>query len=99
MQRPAMLHDIDDPLRSAPVGAADRDEDLLVPVLRAGAPVGPAPTLAMSRALAGRELAGLSARTRRFLNPQPYPVGLDPRLHAMKMALIARARAAPSGDL
>ena len=45
---------------------------------------------------AARELAELSPRARRFLNPQPYPVGLDPHVHARKQQLIAEARAPQS---
>ncbi len=30
---------------------------------------------------------------RRFLNPQPYPVGLDAHVHTRKQQLIAEARA------
>ncbi|MBZ0233554.1 MAG: hypothetical protein K8M05_14610, partial [Deltaproteobacteria bacterium] len=49
--------------------------------------------LAAARARAAADLAALSPRTRRFLNPQPYPVGLDPVLHERKLALVAEARA------
>jgi hypothetical protein len=39
----------------------------------------------------------LSPRTRRFLNPQPYPVGLDAHVHTRKQQLIAEARAREAG--
>ena len=48
--------------------------------------------LATARARAAGELAQLSVRTRRFMNPQPYPVGLDDHVHERKLALIAEAR-------
>ena len=48
----------------------------------------------MPGARAAADLARLSPRTRRFLNPQPYPVGLDRAVHARKQELIAAARGA-----
>lgn len=89
----AALHDIDDPLRPPLVPAFDTAEDLLVTYLADGAPVAPLDDVATARARAARELAQLSPRTRRFLNPQPYPVGLDPHVHARKQQLVAEARA------
>jgi nicotinate phosphoribosyltransferase len=87
------LHDIDDP-RHPPV-APDYDDarDLLIPVLDRGAPVGQLASLAEARECAARDLAALSLWTRRFMNPEPYRVGLDPHVHARKLALIAQARA------
>jgi nicotinate phosphoribosyltransferase len=70
----------------------DRHSKLLVTALDGGKRVGGETTLDEARARAARELAALSARTRRFLNPQPFPVGLDPHVHATKQALIERAR-------
>jgi nicotinate phosphoribosyltransferase len=72
--------------------AHDRADDLLVRVLDRGAPVGELPDLEASRARAAAELAALSPRTRRFLNPQPTPVGLDDYVHAHKLAMVAEAR-------
>lgn len=88
------LHDIEHPLLPAHVPAYDREDDLLVRVLERGQPVGELPDLHASRARAKAELAELSPRTRRFLNPQPYPVGLDDHVHARKLAMIAEARRA-----
>jgi nicotinate phosphoribosyltransferase len=87
------LHDIEDPLRPPAMPAFDDASDLLVTYLRAGAPVRAADTIDVARARAARELAELSPRARRFLNPQPYPVGLDPYVHTRKQALVAEARA------
>ena len=50
-------------------------------------------TMIEAKARATSELAQLSPRTRRFANPQPYPVGLDKHVHTRKLALIAAARA------
>jgi nicotinate phosphoribosyltransferase len=89
----AALHDIEDPVRPAYVPVYDDASDLLVTYLRAGQRVQPADSIASARARAARELGELSPRARRFLNPQPYPVGLDPHVHTRKLALIAEARA------
>ncbi|HEU4734297.1 MAG TPA: nicotinate phosphoribosyltransferase [Kofleriaceae bacterium] len=91
--REAALHDIEDPLRPAYVPVFDEASDLLVTYLRRGELVQPPGPLEEARARAARELAELSPRARRFLNPQPYPVGLDPQVHARKQQLIAEARA------
>jgi nicotinate phosphoribosyltransferase len=45
-----------------------------------------------ARARATRELAALSPRTRRFLNPQPHRVGIDAGTFALKQRLIEEAR-------
>jgi nicotinate phosphoribosyltransferase len=87
------LHDIEDPMRPPYSPVFDEDADLLVTYLRRGEPVCEPDSLDVARDRAARELAQLSPRTRRFLNPQPYPVGLDPHVHACKQQLVAEARA------
>ena len=67
-------------------------EDLLVPVFRAGRLVYEAPPLPAIRQRTFDQLALLPPATRRFLNPQPYPVGLERGLHEMKTELILKAR-------
>ena len=66
--------------------------DLLVRYLERGEAVRVPEDLATCRARAAAELAQLSPRTRRFHNPQPYPVGLDRHVHMRKQQLIADAR-------
>jgi nicotinate phosphoribosyltransferase len=90
----AALHDIDDPLRPAISPPHDSAEDLLVTYLADGHAVRAPDDTAAARGRAARELGQLSARSRRFLNPQPHPVGLDPHVHARKQQLVAEARAA-----
>jgi nicotinate phosphoribosyltransferase len=87
------LHDIEDPLRPPLSPAFDEAYDLLVTYLRGGQVVHEPDPIEVARARAARELSQLSPRARRFLNPQPYPVGLDPHVHLCKQALIAEARA------
>jgi len=76
--------------RSIPAHSGHRD--LLQPIFRAGELVYSTPTLQEARANAATELARINGRIRRFVNPQYYPVGLEPGLHELKQALIARAR-------
>ena len=89
---PLELHDLEDPLRPASPPEADGFEDLLTTVMRDGERVGPRATLDEARVRAVTDLARLSPRTRRYANPQPYPVGLDRAVHARKLELIANAR-------
>jgi len=88
----AVLHDIEEPLRPPVSPVFDESADLLVTYFRGGQPVRDADPVEVARARAARELAELSPRARRFLNPQPYPVGLDPHVHARKQQLVAEAR-------
>ncbi|MEZ6072050.1 MAG: nicotinate phosphoribosyltransferase [Pirellulales bacterium] len=77
-----------------PTGAVGGD--LLGPVLRGGAPVGPyadgTETLEVARTRAARELAGLHPSVRRLLNPHEYPVGIDVGLHERRDQMIREMR-------
>lgn len=67
-------------------------EDLLVPVFRGGELVYVEPTLLHTRERAETQLRHLHAGIKRLLNPHEYPVGLEPRLHDLKMQLVLRNR-------
>jgi nicotinate phosphoribosyltransferase len=69
-----------------------RREDLLVPVLKAGVRVGPAPGLADIRARAQKQRESLNRATRRLLNPHEYPVGLEAGVHERRTQLVLAAR-------
>ena len=69
-------------------------EDLLVPIFRGGVLVYEEPTLQAIRARAQAQLGRLHAGTKRLLNPHEYPVGLEPGLFELKMALIFKNRPA-----
>ncbi len=96
-QGPA-LHDIEDPTRPAFTPAFETGEDLLVTMLDRGVAVRTPDDVEACRTRAAAELAALSPRTRRFMNPQPYPVGLDAHVHGRKQQLIAAARQAVAED-
>ncbi len=87
-----VMHDIEDPTRRRAIPAGAAHEELLVPIYRAGKRCYEPPAIDKVKARAAAELAGVSPRTRRLLNPHLYPVGLDPALHQLKMKLLARAR-------
>lgn len=86
------LFDIENPNHPTYSPTYDSAEDLLVTYLEKGELVRAPDSIATARGRAASELSRLSPRTRRFLNPQPYPVGLDRNVHTKKQALIARAR-------
>jgi hypothetical protein len=89
---PHAIHDIEEPSRSPYLPTSDSGSDLLKPVFARGAFIGEF-SVEAARERAAADLAALSPRTRRFLNPQPYPVGLDPYVHHHKLEMIAVARA------
>ena len=67
-------------------------EDLLVPIMRNGRIVHDCPPLAESRRRTADQLAGLHPTIRRFVNPHPYPAGLELGLHDLRTRLILAAR-------
>jgi nicotinate phosphoribosyltransferase len=87
------LYDIEDPTRPPASPTHDTADDLLACVMDRGRPLAIG-DLAAARDRAAADLAALSPRTRRFVNPQPFPVGLDRRVHDRKQQLIADARGA-----
>ena len=71
-----------------------RAEELVLPVLRRGKRVAPAPDLDSIRARARAQLDSLHPAIRRLLNPHTYPVGLERRLHDRRVAQVLRQAAA-----
>jgi len=86
------LHDIEDPLKAPVTPEFTEGADLLVTMLDKGARVAPPEPISVARDRAAAELAALSPRSRRFMNPQPYLVGLDHHVHTRKQQLIKAAR-------
>jgi nicotinate phosphoribosyltransferase len=88
----ATLVALDDPRHrwEIPEGAAG--ENLLIPIFRAGELIWESPSLPEIRERAARQLGMLSERTRRLSQPEPYPVGMDVRLHRMIADLSRRAQ-------
>jgi nicotinate phosphoribosyltransferase len=73
-------------------------EDLLVPVLRQGEPVGEAPALEAIRERVRQQLAMLHPGIKRLTNPHQYPAGLELGLHELKTQLILRAKGDAAGN-
>jgi nicotinate phosphoribosyltransferase len=67
-------------------------EDLLVPVLRGGAPVWTAPPLAAVRARSAEQLERFHSGVKRLVHPHAYPVGLERNLYDLRTRLILEAR-------
>lgn len=72
------------------IPAEARWSDLLVPVMRRGRLVGELPEPAAIREFAASQLAELPDVTRRLDNPEPYFVGHEPRLAALKESLLSQ---------
>jgi nicotinate phosphoribosyltransferase len=93
------MYDIEDPTRPRDIGERDSHEDLLVPVFRQGKAVYNAPKTGEIRERAQQQMARLDPRSKRFLNPQIYPVGLEKMVHQRKLRLIAQARGEVTGEV
>ena len=76
--------------RTLPIGLDE--EDLLVPVFRAGQVVYAAPAPVLARGRAGLQLAALPAGCKRLRNPDAYPVGLEAALAELYARTTAQAR-------
>jgi nicotinate phosphoribosyltransferase len=84
-----------DPADSLHMRAIETDwraEELVLPAMRHGTRVAPAPALEEIRARAKTQIAGLHPATRRLLNPHTYPVGLEMRLHERRTGLVLERR-------
>ena len=68
----------------------DTFEDLLVPVMRDGRAVAAPPALVEIRQRTGRQLACLKPEMKRFTGAEIYPVGLERKLHELRMRLMQR---------
>ena len=80
------------PAKAWQVPNEEHARDLLVPVFEDGRVLEQPRPLNEVRTSALQELARLDPRSRRLLNPQEYPVGLDRVVSDRKLRLIAEAR-------
>lgn len=79
-----------------PTGVAA--EDLLVPVFRGGRSIYPECSLSESQKRTRQQVAALSDEVQRLQGSTPYPVGLERRLHELKMSLAAKLRVTSPGS-
>ncbi len=84
---------IDEHGREIPIPADAESEDLLVPVLRQGRVVYDSPPIEAMRRRSLEQVEKLGAGVRRLVEPDPYAVGLDLRLHRLRERLIAELQA------
>jgi nicotinate phosphoribosyltransferase len=89
---PCTMVDPLDPTRQRVLSPELIHEDLLIPVVRAGKRVDPAPNLHQIQEHARRELAQLDPAVQRLVNPHEYPVGLSAELYTERVRLIQHAR-------
>ena len=89
--RPAVVDLADETRRTMPNSAAFND--LLVPVFRGGRAVYDAPPVIDAQRRTKEQIAQLAEQVKRLDNPQRYPVGLQERLHQLKLKLVAEAEA------
>ncbi len=83
----ATMVDIIDPVTVHRLGACTPRE-LMVPVVRGGRAVGEPESLEVARARCKDALMRLDPATKRFLNPQTYPVGLSRSLSDLRQRLV-----------
>lgn len=69
-----------------------RSQDLLVPIFRKGKLVYDFPTLPQIQEKSKTELSRLPSNMGRFVNPQPYFVGLEKELYRKKLEMIRKLR-------
>lgn len=79
---------VDDPGQKIKVPADASRRDLLVPILKEGKLQAPFPSLHEVRGYSLGEQSKFPNAMRRFLNPQPYPVGYDGALYERKRQMI-----------
>jgi nicotinate phosphoribosyltransferase len=78
-----------DPIRRKMIASGTKFEDVLQPVMKAGARTGPPETLAAMRERCKATLAKLHPGTLRLANPHAYPAGLELGLHRHREELLA----------
>jgi nicotinate phosphoribosyltransferase len=89
---PCTMVDPLDPTRQRVLSPELIHEDLLIPVVRAGKRVDPAPNVQQIQEHARRELELLDPAVQRLVNPHEYPVGLSAELYTERVRLIQHAR-------
>ena len=85
---PHILIDPTDPTHTKKMLTSTQFKDLLVPILRKGKPVYKHPSLKEIQRYAQTELDRFHPAIRRFLNPQPYFVGMEKSLYNLKVRMI-----------
>jgi nicotinate phosphoribosyltransferase len=92
LEDPSIAIDPFDPTAFKRLDSELSHKDLLVPVMRLGKRVYDCPSLSAIRNKTEEELGKFPLPMRRFLNPQPYFVGLEKRLYEMKLSLIQQIK-------
>ncbi|MFI5258045.1 MAG: nicotinate phosphoribosyltransferase [Candidatus Limnocylindrales bacterium] len=83
-----------DALHMRALDATWQPEELVLPAMRSGRRLAPAPPLGEIRARAHAQVGSLHPAIRRLLNPHTYPVGLERALHERRVQLVLERRRA-----
>jgi nicotinate phosphoribosyltransferase len=70
----------------------EEEEELLKPIFRKGELVYSLPSLQQIRERAGTQLEAFDKTHKRLINPHVYPVGLEEKLHQLRMELVIEAK-------
>ena len=97
VEAPVTIIDPLDPTRRRVLSRDLLHEDLLLPVVRGGQPVGERPSLSAVRQRVQSQLGALDPSVRRLMKPHTYPVGLTEDLYRTRLELIERTRAQRGG--
>ena len=97
VEAPVTIIDPLDPTRRRVLSRDLLHEDLLLPVVRGGQPVGERPSLSAIRQRVQSQLGALDPSVRRLMKPHTYPVGLTEDLYRTRIELIERMRAQRGG--
>lgn len=88
---PKLIHPLD-ATKQKTIAPETPFEDLLIPVFKQGELVYKLPQLEEIQARTTQQVNALDPTIRRFLNPHPYPVGLEETLYNLKTELILTLR-------
>lgn len=97
-EAPARIVPVDDVARVMGVSALSGRE-MLEPVVHDGRAVSDREPLEVARTRCSRALAALDPACRRFLNPQPYTVGMETGLASLRERLVHEHMNGQTGDL
>jgi nicotinate phosphoribosyltransferase len=84
--------DLSDPSRRRRLDASLAYEDLLRPIFREGKRIGELPSPQQARERTLDQLGHLPEGAKHLRNPEPYPVGIDADLHALRERLAGEVR-------
>ena len=83
-----IIHNPTDIFSQKKIPAGTANEDILVPIFRAGKQINPTPSLQAVRDRVKTQLAGLHETTKRLDNAHPYVIGISPQVFNLRTEII-----------